>query len=86
MTFENIVAKGKIAHEQFPHFPQYFQLYPINIILFIDIFHNFSSTGQSPEELMPWHGVRRPCVHKQLLVNAIQSSVLIVSRSNLYSS
>ena len=28
----------------------------------------FSSTGKRPEELMSWHGVRRPCVHKQLLV------------------
>ena len=26
-TFENIVAKGEIAHdEQFPHLPQYYQL------------------------------------------------------------
>ena len=37
----------------------------------------FSSTGQRPEELMPWHCVRRvcvrACVYKQLLVNAIKS-------------
>ena len=30
--------------------------------------------------------VRRVCVCKHVLVNAIQSSVLIVSQSNLYSS
>ena len=34
-TFENIVAKGKIAHNEHScHLLQYFELYPINKISF----------------------------------------------------
>ena len=36
VIFENIVAKGEIAHdEQFPHLPQYYKLNSIIILSFI---------------------------------------------------
>ena len=38
-TFENILTKGEIAHEeQFPLLPQCFQLYLIYKLLFMEIF------------------------------------------------
>ena len=41
-TFENIMAKGEIAHnEQFPLWPQCFQLFLMIKLSFIEIFHVF---------------------------------------------
>ena len=43
MTFENIVAKGEIAHDdQFPLLPQCFQIYLMIKLSFTEIFHIFS--------------------------------------------
>ena len=43
MSFENIVAKGDIAHnEQFLLLPQFFLLYSIIKLLFIEISHSFA--------------------------------------------
>ena len=48
MTFENIVTKGEIAHnEQFLLLPQRFQLYLINIISFIE---NNVQSGVKPNK------------------------------------
>ena len=42
-TFENIMAKGEIAHdEQFPLFPQCFQLYLMIKLSFMELFHIFA--------------------------------------------
>ena len=43
MTFEIILEKGEIAHdEQFRHLPQLFQLYSIVIHSFIEFFDNIA--------------------------------------------
>ena len=43
-TFENTVTKGEIAqNEQFPLFPQYFQLFSFIVPLFMEISDNFTN-------------------------------------------
>ena len=48
-SFENIVTKGEIAHdEQFPLLPQCFQLYLIINLSFMEIFRMFANMFSKP--------------------------------------